>query len=202
MPETIAESRLERRKEETKKKIVAAALDLFRSQGFDATTMEQIAREADVAKGTLYNYFPVKEAILSEFIRRSFQEKNARRIQELRTLPDTRTRLHAMLEELISGIQSQPEIFERYFAYQLQQILSLEKTDRERSGFERLGVEIIRLGQAGGEIRQDMPASVLEDFFDFVFIEVAKQFFHASESFDRGAVIDACVDLFMNGASK
>jgi AcrR family transcriptional regulator len=43
--------------------IVDAAEQLFFSQGFKATSMDQIAREADVAKGTLYLYFKSKKEL-------------------------------------------------------------------------------------------------------------------------------------------
>jgi AcrR family transcriptional regulator len=198
----VIESRIERKKEETKQKIITAAITLFKQQGIEATTMEQIAAEADIAKGTLYNYFPVKEAILSEFIKRSFQQKNAERIQRLRALPDTRARLTAVLAELITGVQAQKEIFERFFTYQLQHILSLQKTERERSGIEELGKEIILLGQKSGEIRKDIPPGILDDLFDFVFIEVAKQFFMAPETFNPSQVIELCIDLFLNGVKE
>jgi AcrR family transcriptional regulator len=42
---------------------VAAALDLFQSRGFAATTVEAIAAAAGVAKGTFYNYFLTKEDV-------------------------------------------------------------------------------------------------------------------------------------------
>ena len=59
--------RRERKKQETKKNIIKIAMYLFRKQGFDETTMEQIAKEVDTVKGTLYNYFPVKESIICEY---------------------------------------------------------------------------------------------------------------------------------------
>lgn len=43
--EMMAESRIERKKRETRQKIVKIAMDLFHSQGFDNTTMEQIAEK-------------------------------------------------------------------------------------------------------------------------------------------------------------
>ncbi len=52
-------------KETTRRKILAAALDLFRTIGFDATTTREIAKHADIATGTLFNYFPTKEAIVT-----------------------------------------------------------------------------------------------------------------------------------------
>jgi AcrR family transcriptional regulator len=43
---------------------VDAALDLFERDGFDATSVEQIAERADVARRTFFHYFPGKEAVL------------------------------------------------------------------------------------------------------------------------------------------
>jgi len=40
-------------------------MGLFRSQGFDATTTRDIARAAEIAAGTLFNYFDTKEAIVA-----------------------------------------------------------------------------------------------------------------------------------------
>src|ERR1051326_2887526 len=57
-------SRRERNKGETRERIFNAACKLFRHKGFDATTIDDIAEKADVAKGTFFNYFPRKEAVL------------------------------------------------------------------------------------------------------------------------------------------
>src|SRR4051812_1231077 len=54
-------------KNATKERIVAAALDLFRKRGFDSTTTRDIAQAAQIATGTLFNYFPTKESIAAEF---------------------------------------------------------------------------------------------------------------------------------------
>jgi len=56
--------RRERKKEETKRRIFETAVHLFNERGFDATTIDEIAERADVAKGTFFNYFPRKESLL------------------------------------------------------------------------------------------------------------------------------------------
>ncbi len=57
--------RRERRRAETREKIVRHALRLFSERGVSATTIEDITDAADVGKGTFFNYFPSKEHILA-----------------------------------------------------------------------------------------------------------------------------------------
>jgi AcrR family transcriptional regulator len=52
-------------KNATKQRIVRAAVALFRTDGFEATTTRDIARASGIATGTLFNYFDTKEAIVS-----------------------------------------------------------------------------------------------------------------------------------------
>lgn len=52
-------------KEATRERIEAAALELFRTRGFEATTTRDIAKAAEIATGTLFNYFAAKEAIVA-----------------------------------------------------------------------------------------------------------------------------------------
>lgn len=59
-----APGRRARHKLEVYRRIHDAAVALFRKQGYDTTTIEQIAERADVAKGTVFNYFPSKESLL------------------------------------------------------------------------------------------------------------------------------------------
>jgi AcrR family transcriptional regulator len=47
-----------------RERLVSAAVDLFTEQGYDATTVEQIAERAGVAKSTLFRHFPDKREIL------------------------------------------------------------------------------------------------------------------------------------------
>ncbi|MGZ4106444.1 MAG: TetR/AcrR family transcriptional regulator [Tumebacillaceae bacterium] len=73
-------TRRERKKRETRNNIFTTAMKLFQERGFDATTIDMIAEQADVARGTVFLHFPSKEAILAQMGHERFEE-----IQELRS---------------------------------------------------------------------------------------------------------------------
>ncbi len=54
--------------------IIDAALRVFMQKGFGATSMNDIAKEAHVAKGTLYLYFDSKEDLLNEIAHKHFEQ--------------------------------------------------------------------------------------------------------------------------------
>lgn len=60
-------TRRERKKRETRQKIFDGAIRLFKEYGFEATTIDMISEEADVARGTIFLHFPSKEAILANW---------------------------------------------------------------------------------------------------------------------------------------
>ena len=56
------------RKENTRKKVFKVALELFTNRGFEKTTIEEITKRANVAKGTFYNSFSKKEDVLVYYL--------------------------------------------------------------------------------------------------------------------------------------
>jgi AcrR family transcriptional regulator len=60
-----------RRAEARPDEVLDAALELFIEKGFAATRVEDIAKRAGLSKGTVYLYFPSKEAVLEGLVRRA-----------------------------------------------------------------------------------------------------------------------------------
>jgi AcrR family transcriptional regulator len=54
--------------DETRRQIVASAVDLMTRQGFDGTTMKDIARAAGIGDATIYKYFPTKDRVVLGFV--------------------------------------------------------------------------------------------------------------------------------------
>lgn len=62
-PTPDSEKKRQRRKDARPAEIIAAAMRLWGERGFAATRLEDVAMGADIAKGTIYRYFPSKEAL-------------------------------------------------------------------------------------------------------------------------------------------
>jgi len=54
----------ERKKQQTRERLVEIAWRLFAERGFDAVPVAEIAHEADVSEATVFNYFPTKEDLV------------------------------------------------------------------------------------------------------------------------------------------
>jgi AcrR family transcriptional regulator len=84
--------------EETRRRILAAALDLFQERGFAEATMREIAKRAGVATGAAYYYFPSKEAIVMAFYWQTHIEFDGTYARRLAAEHDLAHRIRLLVE--------------------------------------------------------------------------------------------------------
>lgn len=70
-PDPFTQPRWRRRKEARPSEILDAALPVFAEKGFSATRIDDIAQRAGVTKGTVYLYFPSKQAVFEALVRQA-----------------------------------------------------------------------------------------------------------------------------------
>lgn len=92
-----AEIKAAPKSEETRQRILNAALKLFHERGFESSTMRDIAEEAGVATGAAYYYFQSKDAIIMEFYRRSSAEMQPKIAAALDRVSGLEQRLHELI---------------------------------------------------------------------------------------------------------
>ena len=86
--------------EQTRRAIAEAALRLFREQGYEATTMRAIAKEAGVATGNAYYYFGSKEELIHAYYARNHAEHAV----ACRAILDTETRLDRRIAGVLRAL--------------------------------------------------------------------------------------------------
>jgi AcrR family transcriptional regulator len=87
----------EKKSEQTRKRILEAALHLFRQHGFEQSTMRHIAKEANVALGAAYYYFDSKDAIVMAFYELAQVELAVQIESGLENKRDAKQRLAAVI---------------------------------------------------------------------------------------------------------
>lgn len=113
------QDRREQERVRRKQEILLAARALFAQDGFRRATVEQIARRAEIGKGTIYLYFPNKEDILAALVLQALDELAARlhAVSETRSVLHPEMKLRAMAEAYLTFAQRAPDYFRLLSAF-------------------------------------------------------------------------------------
>jgi AcrR family transcriptional regulator len=103
--------------EQTRRHIFDCALELFREQGFEATTMQDIAARADVVKSAAYYYFPGKEAIIQAYYEAVQSEQERICAEVYARSKNLKVRLKAALETKFDQVKDDRRLLGVVFRY-------------------------------------------------------------------------------------
>lgn len=84
-------------REESKAKILDAALRVFAKKGYDSASISMIAKDAGVSKGLMYNYFESKEKLLKGVVYKAF-ETAAPIFEEFMKQTTAQSKMRALIE--------------------------------------------------------------------------------------------------------
>jgi AcrR family transcriptional regulator len=104
----------QQRAEETRTRILDAALDAFARYGYDGTSVSEICRRAEVTKGGFYHHFPSKQAVFLELLERWLQGIDSG-LEHLRsgadTVPQELLRMTDMVRQVFQDARGKLPIF-------------------------------------------------------------------------------------------
>ena len=144
-------------------RVAGLAFALFEEHGYEAVTMEQIAAAADIAKGTLYKYFPVKEALLAH----QFQLEIASGMTPLWPLLERQGSFAAQLSQLLQASAQWNEARRAYIPHYVRHQFSTADLGRAAprahrpSGARQIFERLCLSGQQRGDVRRDLSATQL-----------------------------------------
>lgn len=160
-PANRVPGRRERRKQEVRERILSAARELFAKQGFDATTVDEIARVADVVPATFFNHFQSKQALLGLMAGEVFETLHAMTAQHLEGPGTSVAKLRRFIVSISESIASSRGVARDVF---LEFLRSDATPDEPHPYLERLigpFVAVVAEGQSRGEFRTDRSAAFL-----------------------------------------
>lgn len=193
------DDRRSRKRRQTADHLVRTAFALFAEHGYEQVTMEQIAAAADVAKGTLYNHFPVKEALVRARMHAELAEALPRLFAGLPPELDCAGRLRAFLRATAAYSEQARDYLPHYIAYRLSQPLAARGAEN-RSGLDRVYARLLADGQARGEISGDFPADLLADTLQFMHLSTLLRWLE-TPGLALADAFDTMLDLFLHGCA-
>lgn len=112
-------------KEQKKQQIMSVALDLFAFHGFQATSVDQIAKKAKISKGLVYNYFESKDELLRQILYEGYEKLNDN------FDPDhdgvlTKEELLLYIDNVLNQMKDNPSYWKLYFILAMQPSIFIE----------------------------------------------------------------------------
>lgn len=193
------ENRLERKKHQTRQRILENARRMIEANGFESVTVEGITVEADVAKGTFFNYFPTKNHLLLEF----WSDVVSDILTEFRDslCPDrgARESIVFLFDLLIRRLREYPKIFEA--------LLTVPSWSKEfRSYDESLDQEILSVYESilrgsllSNGISPDIDVRIVAEAVENLWVGTLRKWLYYREDFDIQSDFARKLDLLLKG---
>jgi AcrR family transcriptional regulator len=170
--DAVSAPRLAQRKLATRERIVREAFELFARQGFEATTVDSIVSRADVAKGTFFNYFPRKEALISHVFERRLRAAVASATDLIGLGSPVRDKLLDLYTEAASGHEDDAPGARALLAAEAARALGASGAADYALQWRALVNELVRQGQRSGELRSEIEPSQVVRVLNAIYVAV------------------------------
>lgn len=190
--------RREQAKLERRERIYEAALNLFRSQGYESTTVDQITRYAGLAKGTFFNYFPTKDAVLRYL--------GTREIARLTMSPNGNGyargtaigKLKRLMAVLAENLEQDRTLVSLIFR---KGVTAPDLLAGDAGGFSLQPVAslLIRQAQYNGEVNPDLDPDALAAALDALYLQQLVRWCESTRPYPLSERLTGIVDLLLLG---
>jgi len=144
--------------EETRERILEAALQLFREKGFDETTMRDVAAAAEMATGAAYYYFRSKEELVMALYVRSNEEKRTFLPDAIAKSADLKKRLRAIIDVNFQQFADHRRLFRALARIGMDPAHPLSPFAKETAPMRDEGIDYFRAALEGTKVPKDLAA--------------------------------------------
>lgn len=193
----------EKKKIETKNRIFEVSGKLFKEKGFENTTVDEITKEAGIAKGTFFNYFSTKESLVLYFAeQRADLIYSLTENKDLKHLP-TKQRIKKFLVSLAESYEKDKDLTKLlFFEYRRYIESSGPVLDKERSPHYRLIKVLLDLLQEGiekKEVKDGIDTKMAAETLNAVYFHTLMVWLKSENDFSFSRDISAKIDLLFEG---
>jgi len=145
---------------DTKEKIYAAAVKIFAKEGFEKTTVDDIAAKSKLAKGTMYYYFKSKDEIFLEMIDSGISKFNAALEEGMKEAKAPKDKMEKLLDIQLDYYEKYNDFYKVIFSefWRLEPRWKKE-IDKIREGYFSMIKNIIEEGKKTGSFNKNIDSS-------------------------------------------
>jgi AcrR family transcriptional regulator len=166
-------SRVEQKKDDKRRRLLVAALELFSERGFLGTAVPLVAERAGVAAGTVYRFFESKEALVNEVFREAKERLRATLTDGLDLTLPAAPLFDAFWSRLVRFARAEPVAFHFLEMQDHTPYLDDASRDLERRVLAPIFAACMRF-QAEGAFRADVPVDATMAFVWGAFVGLVK----------------------------
>lgn len=194
-------SRRDRKRIQTLNHLSSVAARLFAKNGFDSVTMEQIAAAADVAKGTLYNHFPTKDAVLAYAIHHELGSNLETLTARLEPGTGFVAGVGSLMDALSRWCEAHREYLAPYLRFRFMDIQAATPDTGANGPNDIVEVYTWLIGnsQRSGELRKDLDAAHLAVLFHHLCLGALLRWL-LTKNLKLRRELASAVDVFIHGA--
>jgi TetR/AcrR family transcriptional regulator, fatty acid metabolism regulator protein len=185
--------------------ILKAAERIFALKGYHSATMQDIAKEAQYATGTVYLYFKDKEALHFSLVEEKLKDLLSIIAEKMRKTEDAKEKLWILVCEHLAFFQRKQDFFRIFVSERAKwQIESKISKSSVRLKYRELLISIIRLAQEQGIIRKDFDAKQIAEIFTSIFTAAVFELLKDESAKDKDFINMSIfiLDIFLGGAGK
>ena len=200
-------SRRQRDKLLRKSDILKAAEHVFALKGYYEATMQDIAKEAQYATGTVYLYFKDKDALYLSLVEQKYNNLLSILKEETAKAYGAKEKLEIFIQENLSFFERNQNSFRIFFqernksqAVKVGKLHNLPIVIQHRE----FVVDLIKLSQDEGLVRDDFPAKQIAGVFISIFMSVVFNWLkdETKSTKNLSRMSGFVLDMFLSGARK
>ena len=187
----------EQGKVERKERLYEAALNLFRGQGYEMTTVDQITRQAGLAKGTFFNYFPTKDAVLRYMGAREVGRLGAATLS-INGTASSIGKLKRLMSALAASLERDRDLVCLIFREGVT-VSDLMAGDAGGFSLQPMAALLIRQAQRQNEINPNLDPDALAAALDALYLQQLIRWCESSKPYPLAERLTGIVDLLLSG---
>jgi AcrR family transcriptional regulator len=192
-------TRRDAQREETRRRIYAAAIEIFRRDGVEVARIEEIVERAGVSRGSFYFHFPTKDDVLAE----AYALASSDLVSMVELLPvetPVLTTLRHVVEHIATRWDGDPKVFVPVGLFALRSV-SRSFPAGQREPIRDVLTGRFRHALDQGELESSLPAELLADIF-LLNAFTALRAWSGNPQISAAPALDAVVMLFLHGAAR